>query len=196
MERLPANLARQATIGVAPQAAWEVADAVKEEQARTRVPLTNQPTAPLRDPAYNRRWRQGESGVSIYLQTRPHSTHEGWSLVPVPGTAAQILAMQRLKDFEQHELSKVQRGDYFFRNPNSDATWINKQRLDDIELAIEAAHDHAKIAMPDETLADMQLRVMSKLFVTVEPIGKIVWNSKPYMITTSTPRKRNSSSKP
>ena len=75
--------------------------------------------------------------------------------------------MQRLKDFEQHELSKVERGDYFFRNPSSDATWINKQRLDDIEFVITAAHDHAKLPMPDETLADMQLRVMSKLFVVV-----------------------------
>ena len=181
MEHLSAKLARQATIGVAPQEAWEVAEAVKEEEARTRVPPTNQPNrGATRDRAFNRRWRKGANSVSIYLQTRPRSRVllkdlqtgpnevEGWSLDPVPGTAEQNAAMKRLQDFEQHELSKVERGDYFFRNPErGDATWINKQRLDDIELAITAAHNHAQMAMPDETLADMQLKVMSKLFIVV-----------------------------
>lgn len=170
MEHLPAKLARQATIGVAPQEAWEVAEAVEEEEARKLVPPTNQPTAPLRDRASNRRWREGASSVSIYLWTSPNDPHasEGWSLVPVLGTAEQNAAMARLQAFEQHELSKVEREDYFFRNPDrGDATWINKQRLDDIELAIEAAHNHARRGLPNETLADMQLRVMSKLFVVV-----------------------------
>ena len=33
MEHLPAKLARQASIGVAPKEAWEVAEAVEEEAA-------------------------------------------------------------------------------------------------------------------------------------------------------------------
>ena len=53
----------------------------------------------------------------------------------------QNAAMARLRAFEQHELSKVEREDYFFRNPDrGDATWINKTRLEDISLAIQAAH--------------------------------------------------------
>lgn len=170
MEQLSVKLARQATIGAAPEQAWEVAEAVGEAEAETGVPPTNQPTAPLRDRAFNHRWRKGASNVSVYLQTNPDDPNEveGWSLDPVPGTAEQNAAMQRLQAFEQHELSKVERGDYFFRNPErGDATWINKNRLDDIELAIEAVHAHAQIAMPSGSLADRQYRVMSKLFVVV-----------------------------
>lgn len=167
MEHLPAKLARQATIGAAPQEAWEVADAVEEEEARRRVPPTNQPTAPLRDRASNLRWRKGASDVSIYLQTGPDEV-EGWSLDPVRGNDAQNAAMGRLLAFEQHELSKVEREDYFFLNPaRGDATWINKQRLEDITLAVEAAHKHAQRYPPSDTKADVQLRVMSKLFAVV-----------------------------
>ena len=83
MEHLPAKLARQASIGVAPKEAWEVAEAVEEEAARTSVPPTNQPAAPLRDRAFNRRWRESASSVSIYLQANPDEA-EGWSLDPVP----------------------------------------------------------------------------------------------------------------
>jgi len=167
MEHLPAKLARQASIGVAPKEAWEVAEAVEEEAARTSVPPTNQPAAPLRDRAFNRRWRESASSVSIYLQANPDEA-EGWSLDPVPGTAEQTAAMQRLQAFEKHELSKVGRGDYFFRNPErGDATWINKPRLDDIELAIEAARTHARRGPSSGSLADRQYQVMSKLFVVV-----------------------------
>ena len=170
MERLRANLARLAATG-APVEPWERADPVDPEDARRNVPPTNQraparPTA--RSPNPNQRWREGHSDVSLYLMQEVRGGRAGaagWDVAALDGNGA----MQRLGAFVQHELGKVEKETYFLRDPaRGDSAWITRGRVDDISEAIRAAHAHAGLALPGGVgLTEMQLRVMSKLFILV-----------------------------
>ena len=154
---------RGAPTGVAPQERWLSATTVAESDVFD-VPPTNQPSPPqptALSANTNQRWREGHSNVSIYLVGQ-----DGW-MVP-EGSAPADSSAKNLHAFVKHEISKVNDETYFYRIPQRDERWVNKQRMNDLKGAIVAAHDAARIALPDgATWAEMQLRVMAKLFVVL-----------------------------